>query len=205
MQLSTILYIIFLLYHLFDINESGPVLPTITNTSGEYYILLNDNNENKEITCIHPTLCYIECSDANSCDTSTINASSTNNLILQCNRNSACKSTTISNGPQIEANIYCTAYDGYACSQSIFFLNTTNIVNLKCDHDFSCVSSCSSSNYGGCYNIELWAQHADYVDVDCRYIDCYLSTFHLDSITNKATLTATGSSGLWSTTIYAEN
>eukprot|EP01084_Bolivina_argentea_P129616 228906_1 len=43
------------------------------------------------------------------------------------------------------------------------------------------------------------------VDVECHWRDCYLSTFHLDSVTNKATLTASNTDGLRQTIIYAAN
>eukprot|EP01084_Bolivina_argentea_P110228 196883_1 len=143
---------------LFYVNKSVSVLPTVSNTTGEYYLLLYDSNYNKEITCSHPKLCMIICTNANSCETSIINATATNNLTLQCNGKESCKSATISAGPQIQADIYCTANLGSACSSAVFIMNDTPTVNLKCDNDGS-TTSCWCTNccaHAGCEFITLW-------------------------------------------------
>eukprot|EP01084_Bolivina_argentea_P005326 10065_1 len=177
------------------------ISPTTTNSTGEYYIL-STTTTYKPIYCNIASGCYIECIAESSCASAYIYAGKTNNLTLICSGKSSCTDIYITEGPMFEANIDCTANLGYACTNGVFFMSETKNINVKCDHD-TCSGDCS--NYGGCYSIQLWAQHADYVDVDCKYIDCQLSRFHLDSITNKATLTATGTSSLWSTTVYAAN
>eukprot|EP01084_Bolivina_argentea_P298358 514130_1 len=202
---------ILLLYYIYDINQAALVSPTISNSSGEYYILSNDGNSNKQITCSHSSLCYIECLDTNSCESSTVNAAQTTNLILKCNGRYSCQTSSISNGPQIEANIFCTAYNGYACKQSTFFLNTTNIVNLNCDNDVLSPVGCSTGlnlgdyEHGGCYGVTLWAQNSEKVNVECSDYDCQRAIFHVESVRNKTMLTSSGEYGLYAAYIYGAN
>eukprot|EP01083_Nonionella_stella_P199295 730880_1 len=179
---------------------SNSILPTSTDSNGEYYTLDSETSE-ISISCTDPNGCYITCSVAKACYQATIYAGDTNYLELICSNQNSCYGIYMTDGPKIEANIDCTSVYSSTCAYSDFIFSNTETVNLKCDRTGS---SSSSSSAGSCNYLTLRAEKVNIVNIHCEYdYDCYNAGFYLNGITEKATVVAKGEYALGYTNIYA--
>eukprot|EP01084_Bolivina_argentea_P308086 532618_1 len=157
--------------------------PTTSNSTGEYYFITNIDNIIQPSFICNSNLCFIDCFGQSACKDGTIDASASQNLILNCRGDQACSGIYLSPGPTVSANINCVWGAGRSCSQATFTLTTTNTINLECSQD-----TASSSSYGSCYDVTLYTQQAGNVNINCQGdYDCY--QFNLNP--NQASVTTT--------------
>eukprot|EP01083_Nonionella_stella_P177702 625377_1 len=93
--------------------------PTVTNSSGAYYIASKTNLQSKAITCSSSN-CHIVCDK--SCQNTAISASKASSLTLECTTTSACFQAQITNGPSDSIAISCLAPK--ACQEATFNFHT---------------------------------------------------------------------------------
>lgn len=97
--------------------DTNIIQPTITNTSGEYYINPTGiQYETNEIICGYLNECYVECTTFQQCESMIINASQANQLSLVC-KQGGCRRMNIIAGPTYQINVACTGI------YSVFSLN----------------------------------------------------------------------------------
>eukprot|EP01084_Bolivina_argentea_P082653 149644_1 len=191
MTFSYVLKLSLLVYSL-AILDTNSISTTAThsNATGDYY-LLSDETQNKIITCSNPSKCYIHCQQ-NACKSAEINASLSESLVLKCLGTQSCYFLTITEGPETTANIECISHStttSNSCYKAKFFLNNTDTINFQCATD-------DTSNFDGdCEQLQLYAQNATDVVIDCMgpgTYACYEMQIYIDYVSNKSILNAIG-------------
>eukprot|EP01083_Nonionella_stella_P311233 1109040_1 len=177
------------------------ITPTTDDATGQYYTITAVSTHLLAISCTNTAGCFIECTDTNACNSFTIYAGDTDYLGLICSGTSSCSGIYITEGPKVEANISCSASDGYACKEAIFMIRNTSNINLICSSQWDEMDQ--SSITGNCYDSELWAQDAVNVNIDCAgFQDCYSMDVYVHYVSESAVITANQNS-LHYANIYA--
>eukprot|EP01083_Nonionella_stella_P148637 470928_1 len=177
------------------------ITPNTDDATGQYYTITAASTNLLAISCTNTAGCFIECTDTNACNSFTIYAGDTDYLGLICSGTSSCSGIYITEGPKVEANISCSASDGYACKEAIFMIRNTSNINLICSSQYDEMDQ--SSITGNCYDSELWAQDAVNVNIDCAgFKDCYSMNVYVHYVSESAVITANQNS-LHYANIYA--
>ena len=161
------------------------ISPTAVEPGKEYYVYSESATSfaQQTILCSSSTSCNIECDAELGCYKTTINASLTTTLILQCTKIDSCKDINLIHGPSDLAEIHCV--NDTTCMYGKFnTINTKNVV-IECNA-IKCTSGCSSP-VGACWNATLNAEYANDVTIQCGgdYYDCYyvkLNVNHTSSV-----------------------
>eukprot|EP01084_Bolivina_argentea_P276642 472065_1 len=172
------------------------ILPTISNTTGEYYITSQSGSfANNIITCTS-TSCFITCDNPHNCSSTIINASQSDSLTIQCTEYRSCYLINLLQGPSTSIHIQCL--NAAACDQAVFDIQDTEDVYISC-YNINC-DGCGTSK-GACRLAIFNAQHSINVNVDClhRY-DCWSTTFDITN-TDNTYLYASKYGGLWKSII----
>eukprot|EP01084_Bolivina_argentea_P276643 472069_1 len=150
------------------------LLPTISNTSGEYYITSQSGSfVNNNITCTSAS-CLIICNTPEDCASTQIDASQSDKLIIQCTEYRSCHHTNLLQGPSTSINIQCI--NDAACDESIFNIYSTENVEIIC-YNINCQKSCVTNN-GACRLATFNAQNSTNVHIDCKdQYDCWSTIF----------------------------
>eukprot|EP01083_Nonionella_stella_P037210 101443_1 len=190
--MPSLLHMISFLYVFVYSALSYDVPPTVTNSSGEYYIASFQNDfSDGSITCTHDT-CYVTCNDYLACDHTSIDASRSTELTIDCNYRNGCQNTKLTYGPSDILLITCEGED--ACKYAEFNANYTHSTHIQCSsagwsdsacfgstfkasHADSVVVSCYDHN--GCSSMNLYANYAKTVSIEAFGDNAlYLSTIH---------------------------
>ena len=87
--------------------QSQTVIPTTNNGTTEVYDTSSSSEfSNLAIVCTTQN-CHIVCDEISSCLYTTIDASLSDSLTLQCTNINACYQIRLTNPPKLSANIYC--------------------------------------------------------------------------------------------------
>eukprot|EP01083_Nonionella_stella_P102496 291609_1 len=178
MSLSRIVILASIWFSLFpDIGSCWPFSatanPTKTNSSGTYYIASKTNLQSKTITCSSPN-CHVICDK--SCHQTTISASKSSSLTLECTTPSACFQAQITNGPSDSIAISCLAPT--ACQNATFNFSTTTNAVVDCRYNFT---DPKTPDQGSCFNAQFFGHHTNTTSVDCNALDCVHSVFHVNA------------------------
>eukprot|EP01083_Nonionella_stella_P282280 960580_1 len=145
------------------------ISPTMSDVDTEYYFSnTSDEFEWGYILCAaEKPNCEIKCHADSTCEWLTVNASLTQNLLLECDGSDACRWIDVY-GPNVSANVQCISPD--SCGYGEFQFDDTKRVNINCDG----WSDSSSSSYACSYseitqNLLLECDGSD----ACRWIDVY--------------------------------
>eukprot|EP01083_Nonionella_stella_P022614 62533_1 len=174
---------------------SNSIDPTSEDSSGQHYTIISSSTSSSSntISCTNSAGCYIECAGSDACNTFLIYAGDTDYLQLVCSGEDSCYNLYITKGPNVQADINCTASLGAACKQAAIILNATDLtLNLFC-----------AAATAGCYEMHLWAPFAEEVNVFCfGASSCYAAVMRFDYATT-ATVIGDGSSTLREVIIFA--
>eukprot|EP01084_Bolivina_argentea_P255461 429683_1 len=112
------------------------ITPTVTNSSGEYYI--NPQSTTSKywtIKCTNPN-CIILCDLIHQCYRGTINASLSATLTLTCSNDfETCRYINLINGPSTLSQISCLGTYGHSsCDDASFNVENTTNVNFLCEY-----------------------------------------------------------------------
>eukprot|EP01084_Bolivina_argentea_P199457 341291_1 len=154
--------------------SNGNVNPTITNSTGEYYISsISGTFSNNNITCTS-LICTILCDTTSSCRTLQIDASNANILNLHCNHNHSCYAATVTKGPSNLFNLDCTNED--SCRTCNFNADHTVSVHVTCDY-----AEYVGFQHGVCSYAVFNLQSSQNVAVYCGGWDsCYRAVFNIN-------------------------
>eukprot|EP01084_Bolivina_argentea_P045492 83750_1 len=180
------------------------ISPTLTNSSGQYWIATNNYQfENAYIYCESTSTCHIHCNAPYSCLYSTIICESkSSNCIIQCNENESCHYANITSSSSLKTNLLCSTNN--SCLSSTVTISSS-IITVKCMHQQSCSSSyfqlisnnnyienitiqCSnnaistSSYYSACSNATFNIHSVNSINIKCSYYDCYATTFNASNV-----------------------
>ena len=159
------LIIICLLFN--AINGQSVISPTVSNSSGDYFIADETNNfQQKTLSCTSDTLCYIECDPDSSCAQTVIRCNNAASCNIICGSGSSnppdyddalmtCADLTIYTSP-VATNLSCPRF--YSCPGILsIYTDYTNYpsstIELRCDAFDACDSIIvkdaltSSTNY----------------------------------------------------------
>eukprot|EP01083_Nonionella_stella_P024580 67771_1 len=139
-----------------------PISPITSDVDTEYYFTNTTSEfESGYIQCSaeNPN-CQIQCHAASACKYLYINASLTQNLLLECDGTYACQYIMVY-GPNVSANVQCMT--GNACTHGVFELDDTKNVNVKCD---GWSSNRNTQSYA-CGYAEINAANAEDLDIQC--------------------------------------
>eukprot|EP01084_Bolivina_argentea_P106114 190000_1 len=142
---------------------SLPPIPPITRDLDTEYYFANISNEFEsgyiECAADKPN-CHIQCHATTSCRNLHINASLTQNLLLECGESFACQSIMVY-GPNVSASVECRTIR--SCYDALFELDDTQSVNVKCDGS----SSSRFTQSYACQLAEINAARAEVLDIQC--------------------------------------
>eukprot|EP01083_Nonionella_stella_P007491 21646_1 len=106
------------------------VKPSISNSSGDYYISSKTTLASKTITC-STSNCHILCDTT--CQNISISASQSSSLTIDCVNTASCKNAQLKSGPTDRIAINCLAEN--ACANAIFQFNSTSNADITCRHN----------------------------------------------------------------------
>ena len=137
--------------------------------------------ENGDLDCLDYMNCYVTCDEYRSCYGATINAQLVNILSLTCSNPLSCQQLLI-NAPNA-TNIDITCSSSYSCESMIIIANQSTSTSLTincesssphstsiCDNMKIYASKAKKINFNPSYAtqyIELYAEDAQYVDIQC--------------------------------------
>ena len=134
--------------------------PTSTNGTGQYFNTINSSRNYEHDTIVCGTAnCHIICDITGGCNGTTINASLSDSLTIQCTENSACHSLIILDGPTTNLDLYCN--DAQSCMEARIDLLITSNINIVCNH------STTIPTNGACFHSEINATKSSTVNIDC--------------------------------------
>eukprot|EP01084_Bolivina_argentea_P007123 13411_1 len=110
--------------------------PTVTNSTGVYYIASKTGPFSNGITCSSST-CTIICDMSTGCYNIEINATSSTELNLQCSSHGSCYHTSIYCPQNGNCNVVCLS-ESYSCNAIRFKHETISSMNLYCESAYSC-------------------------------------------------------------------
>ena len=142
MHQSTVFSLIWLIPYI--INSQSIFQPTISNSSGDYFITQkNSDFNNGEIICNSDILCLIRCKYYNSCRGTTIKCNNATNCNIECAASSLasiCPSSII----YISSSNTSITCDYNACPSITIYTDYTNhpssVTQLSCTSNYACAS-----------------------------------------------------------------
>eukprot|EP01083_Nonionella_stella_P001758 5018_1 len=155
------------------------ISPTMSDVDTEYYFSnTSDEFEWGYILCAaEKPNCEIKCHADSTCEWLTVNASLTQNLLLECDGSDACRWIDVY-GPNVSANVQCISPD--SCGYGEFQFDDTKRVNINCDG----WSDSGSSSYACGYS-EINAAMAEDVNIQCMGQDsCFFATLNGTFVSN---------------------
>eukprot|EP01084_Bolivina_argentea_P309724 535788_1 len=173
--MTTMICLSVILYLIANVH-SVKISPTISNSTGDFYIISESTSLNFQfdsITCASST-CYIVCDVMSGCYSTNIAASSlTETLIIQCIEENSCSQATII-GSSITTTIYCSNQN--SCKETS--IQTFNgITDLYCNN----VAISTSYSESTCYQTYLIGNNNNDINIYCNIYDCYQSEFYGNS------------------------
>eukprot|EP01084_Bolivina_argentea_P002187 4032_1 len=144
---------------------SGQFDPTISNSTGSYYIASNSSGSSYfnggSIICNDLTLCHVVCNERYSCQQLDLHVTSPTTLVIDCGERQSCR----------RANIYA---------------DNANSVNLNCNYLNNDYTS------GACYYLNLYASQATTASIYCNELTCNSANFYIENVVY-ASLDSSGS------------
>eukprot|EP01084_Bolivina_argentea_P233179 392802_1 len=173
-----------------DSPSLNALAPVISNTSGDYYIASSSNIQHSSIQCSQSD-CILICDTYQGCLDTSIDASNSTSLTIQCTSPWSCGLLSINKGPSNSASIQCVQPN--ACWNSDFVSNRTNTLYVTCDGDTACSS------------ITIDTHNTNTITLSCNGPRaCYRFNLH-PHITQFLSITAKGSLALYDANIAAND
>eukprot|EP01084_Bolivina_argentea_P226932 383256_1 len=145
----------------YTLSQSIITTPTTENATHQYFNTSDTLNYASDTIICSTSYCHITCDEPSGCASTSINASSSDTLIIECSESSSCDHFSITHPPQTDLFISCT--DVSACYYaSINALSTSSNINLYCAE----ISTTSYSN-APCSYLDLNVSQASIVSINC--------------------------------------
>ena len=96
--------------------------------------------------------------------------------------------------------MYTNNDETQSCYNANFGFTTTSTVILKCSH----YNSALSSSNAACNNVQLHAEFANNVIIDCNRYSCYGARFYVNNVTNTVDIDFNYYGG-YASTVYGYN
>eukprot|EP01083_Nonionella_stella_P282279 960577_1 len=155
------------------------ISPTMSDVDTEYYFSnTSDEFEWGYILCAaEKPNCEIKCHADSTCEWLTVNASLTQNLLLECDGSDACDHITVY-GPDVSVNVQCIS--PISCQYGVFQFDDTKRVNITCDGWSDTTSSSHACRYS-----EINAAMAEDLNLQCMgRRSCFSATLNGTFVSN---------------------
>eukprot|EP01083_Nonionella_stella_P107021 309491_1 len=154
---------------------NAATIPTTVTDNTEFYNISTPIYVLNHIQC-NTAICHITCFSG--CHSLTVDASLSEELILNCSIEGSCKAPQITKAPQVSASVVCGAT---SCQNAEFHLTTTPTVDLACNEP-------SYSSDSACFELLLFAEYSQSVNINCEDYGCRSASFYVNGSygTNKA-------------------
>eukprot|EP01083_Nonionella_stella_P226691 804832_1 len=173
---------------------SFDVTPTYSNATSETYIASSTVNFQYSLIKCTKKRCNVICDIYSGCDSTTIDASLSQDLTIKCNAFYGCSQTELSYGPSRSFDITC---DGdHTCTSSSWNATYTNTVRIQC------LTSTWSSD-PACADATFKAASASLVNLNCQGEKSCSSTKLYANSAKVVSVTANGENSLYQSTIQA--
>eukprot|EP01083_Nonionella_stella_P016420 45836_1 len=222
--ISSVLYVIPMHGSLFVDRD-----PTITNTSGDYYIAsLHDFGTDTDyfnydtLTCSNGPICFIDCDAASACYSGTLNATdNVEHIYLNCPNDNSCSYLDIYSSDTLKTiDMHCPSY--FSCSHINIHSSPSDLFTMDCTQDRACagvdlnltyttsinitcsyVTTSTATTYSPCSQAQFHMEYASNVDIFCAKASCYFTDFFLN-YTNTANIVANGRYAVKYAEIYGQ-
>eukprot|EP01083_Nonionella_stella_P097064 272864_1 len=169
--------VVVVFFSFFTFSFSSTINPSVSNSSGDYYISSKTTLASQAITCSSSN-CHIICDTT--CQNIAISASQSSSLTIDCLNVASCKKAQLKSGPTDTLTINCLAEN--ACANAIFQFNSTSNADITCSHNATFEQvNLHGGTIGSCASSHFYGQQSNEVSVDCNGFDCFESVFHVNN------------------------
>eukprot|EP01083_Nonionella_stella_P064399 167769_1 len=167
----------------------------MTGTDTVYYVANTSSAfEDAYILCADDKpICVIQCHDEDSCSGTTINATLSKHLYLECNDRNSCQEITVY-GPTNSSNIQCNEFN--SCRFGDFHFADTISVQMYCGGP-------SGQNSYSCSSLNIDVSRSESVDIQCtEKYSCDDANINGTFVTDSINIFCNESQSCASTTVY---
>eukprot|EP01083_Nonionella_stella_P097063 272863_1 len=169
--------VVVVFFSFFTFSFSSTINPSVSNSSGDYYISSKTTLASQAITCSSSN-CHIICDTT--CQNIAISASQSSSLTIDCLNVASCKKAQLKSGPTDTITINCLAKN--ACAEATFQFNSTSNADITCRYNATHEQvRMNGTTVGSCKSARFYGHDSNEVSVDCNGFDCYQTVFHVNN------------------------